>query len=211
MTPTLGRITTGAYLLSDTRQGYFGMRIGHHLQSMPRQRPSYNCVHIHLRLLSDFQSLSPEQKEEIYHHVEEELKPGSGNRALTQRHDNFVCEALACGATGPNLQPHRDRTYKVFGEEYWVYQLPVQTLVIATVCHYQVVASHSYANFHSIDDLRQVLLNRYVERRRVSSIEPHPRKVYQDSSGKAAHRQFSIPSQRKTRSRDCTTSTPVGQ
>jgi hypothetical protein len=52
MTPTLGRITTGAYLLSDARQGYFGMCIGHHLQSTPQQRTSYNCVHIHLRLLS---------------------------------------------------------------------------------------------------------------------------------------------------------------
>jgi hypothetical protein len=122
------------------------------------------CPHSPTAPLPDFQSLSPEQKEEIYHHVEEELKPGSGNRALTQRHDNFVCEALACGATGPNLQPHRDRTYKGFGEEYWVYQLPVQTLVIATVCHYQVVASHSYANFHSIDDLRQVLLDRHQGR-----------------------------------------------
>jgi hypothetical protein len=89
---------------------------------------------------------------------------------------------LARGATGPNLQPRRDRTYEVFGEEYWVYHLPVQMLVIATICQYQVVASHSYANFHSIDDLRQVLLDWYMERRGVSSIEPHPRKVYQDSS-----------------------------
>jgi hypothetical protein len=55
-------------------------------------------------------------------------------------------------------------------------------LVIATVCQYQVVASHSYANFHSIDDLHQVLLNQYRERHGVSSIEPHLRKVYQDSS-----------------------------
>jgi hypothetical protein len=55
-------------------------------------------------------------------------------------------------------------------------------LVIATVCQYQVVASHSYANFHSIDDLRQVLLNQYMERRGVSSIKPHLQKVYQDSS-----------------------------
>jgi hypothetical protein len=108
----------------------------------------------------DFQNLSPKQKEGIYHHIEEELKHGSGNRVLTRRHDTFVYEALARGATGPNLQPRRDRTYEVFEEEYWVYHLPVQTLVIATVCHYQVVASHSYANFHSIDDLRQVLLHR---------------------------------------------------
>jgi hypothetical protein len=132
--------------------------------------------------LPDFQNLSPKQKEGIYHHVEEELKPGLGNRALTQRHDTFVYEALARGATVPNLQPHRDRTYEVFGEEYWVYHLPVQMLVIATICHCQVVASHSYTNFHSIDDLRQVLLDRYVERRGVSSIEPHLQKIYQDSS-----------------------------
>jgi hypothetical protein len=82
---------------------------------------------------------------------------------------------LACRATGPDLQPHRDRSYEVFGEEYWVYHLPVQTLVIATICQYQVVDSHSYANFHSIDDLRQVLLDRYMKRRGVSSIEPHLR------------------------------------
>jgi hypothetical protein len=55
-------------------------------------------------------------------------------------------------------------------------------LVIATVCQYQVVASHSYANFHSIDDLRQVLLDRYMERCGISSIKPHLWKVYQDSS-----------------------------
>jgi hypothetical protein len=140
------------------------------------------CPHSPTAPLPDFQNLSPKQKEGIYHHVEEELKPSLGNRALTWRHDTFVYEALARGATGPNLQPRRDRTYKVFGEEYWVYHLPVQTLVIATICHYQVVASHSYANFHSIDDLRQVLLDRYVERRGISSIEPHLQKVYQDSS-----------------------------
>ena len=110
--------------------------------------------------LPDFQSLSPKQKEGIYQHVEEKLKPSSVNRTVNRRHYTFAHEALACRATGPDLQPHRDISYEVFGEEYWVYHLPVQTLVIATVCHYQVVASHSYANFHSIDDLRQVLLHR---------------------------------------------------
>jgi hypothetical protein len=97
-------------------------------------------------------------------------------------HYTFAHEALAYRATGPDLQPHRDISYEVYGEEYWVYHLPVQTLVIATICQYQVVASHSYTNFHSIDDLRQVLLDRYMERRGVSSIKPHLRKVYQDSS-----------------------------
>jgi hypothetical protein len=78
-------------------------------------------------------------------------------------HYTFAHEALAYRATGPDLQPHRDISYKVYGEEYWVYHLPVQMLVIATVCQYQVVASHSYANFHSIDDLRQVLLVTILE------------------------------------------------
>jgi hypothetical protein len=55
-------------------------------------------------------------------------------------------------------------------------------LVIATVCQYQVVTSHSYTNFHSIDDLHQVLLNQYMERHGISSIKPHLRKVYQDYS-----------------------------
>jgi hypothetical protein len=68
------------------------------------------CPHSPLAPLPDFQNLSPEQKEGIYHQVEEELEPGSGNRVLTWCHDTFVYEALAHGATGPNLQPHRDRT-----------------------------------------------------------------------------------------------------
>jgi hypothetical protein len=109
--------------------------------------------------LLDFQSLSPKQIEGIYQHIEEKLKPSLVNHAVNQRHYTFAHEALACGATGPDLQPHSDRSYEVFREEYWVYHLPVQTLVIATVCQYQVVASHSYTNFHSIDDLRQVLLD----------------------------------------------------
>jgi hypothetical protein len=114
--------------------------------------------------LPDFQSLSPEQKEGIYQYVEEKLKPLSVK---------FAHKALAYGATGPDLRPRRDISYEVYREKYWVYHLPVQILVIAIVCQYQVVASHSYANFHSIDDLRQVLLNRYRERSGISSIEPH--------------------------------------
>jgi hypothetical protein len=100
--------------------------------------------------LPDFQSLSPEQKEGVYQYVEEKLKPFSVR---------FAHRALAYRDTGPDLQPLRDITYEVYGEEYWVHRLPIQTLVIVAVCQYQVVASHSYANFHSIDDLRQVLLD----------------------------------------------------
>jgi hypothetical protein len=125
--------------------------------------------------------LSPEQKEGIYQYVEEKLKPSSVNCTVNRHHYTFAPGALAYGATGPDLQPHTDISYEVYGEEYWEYHLPVQTLVIATVCQYQVVASHSYANFHSIDDLRQVLLDQYRERSGISSIEPRW-KVYQGSS-----------------------------
>jgi hypothetical protein len=100
--------------------------------------------------LPDFQSLSPKQKEGVYQYVEEKLRPFSVR---------FAHRALAYGDTGPDLQPLRDISYEVYGEEYWVHCLPVQTLVIAAVCQYQVVASLSYTNFHSIDDLHQVLLD----------------------------------------------------
>jgi hypothetical protein len=89
------------------------------------------CPHSPTAPLPYFQSLSPEQKEGIYQHVEEGLKPGSVNRVVNWHHYIFAHEALACRATGPVLQPRRDRSYEVFGEEYWVYHLP------ATVCQYQ--------------------------------------------------------------------------
>jgi hypothetical protein len=108
------------------------------------------CPHSPTASLPDFQSLSPEQKEGIYQYVEEKLKPFSVR---------FAHRAWAYGATWPDLRPRRDISYEVYGEEYWIYHLPVQTLVIAAVCQYQVVTSHSYANFHSIDNLRQVLLD----------------------------------------------------
>jgi hypothetical protein len=111
------------------------------------------CPHSPTAPLPDFQSLSPEQKEGIYQHIEEKLKPSSVNCTVNWHHYTFAHEALACGDTGPDLQPRRDISYEVVGEEYWVYHLPVQMLVIATICQYQVVASHSYTNFHSIDDL----------------------------------------------------------
>jgi hypothetical protein len=127
--------------------------------------------------LPDFQSLSPKQKERIYKHVEEDL-----DRVGACRRYTFVYEALAYGATGPDLPPFRDRNYKVYGEEYWVYILPAQTLVIAIICQFQVVTSHSYTNFHSIKDLCQVLLDRYLERPGIPSIEPHLQMVHQNSS-----------------------------
>jgi hypothetical protein len=92
--------------------------------------------------------LSHEQKERIYRQVEEDLDCVGGFHRYT-----FVYKALAYGATGPDLPPFRDRNYKVYGREYWVYILPAQTLAIAIVFQFQVVTSHSYANFHSINSL----------------------------------------------------------
>jgi hypothetical protein len=67
--------------------------------------------------LPDFQSLSPKQKEGVYQHVEEKLKPSLVNRTVNWHHYTFAHEALACGATGPDLQPLRDISYEVYGEE----------------------------------------------------------------------------------------------
>jgi hypothetical protein len=121
--------------------------------------------------------LSHEQKERIYKHIEEDL-----DHVVFFCRYTFVYEALAYRATGPDLPPSRDRNYEVYREEYWVYILPAQTLAIAIICQFQVVASHSYANFHSINDLCQVLLDQCLERPGVPSIEPHLRKIRQNSS-----------------------------
>jgi hypothetical protein len=52
------------------------------------------CPHSPTAPLPDFQGLSPKQKEGIYHHVEAELEPGSGNCALTRRHDSFCLQGI---------------------------------------------------------------------------------------------------------------------
>jgi hypothetical protein len=67
------------------------------------------CPHSPMAPLPDFQSLSPKQKEGIYQHIEEGLKPGLVNRAVNRRHYIFAHEALACRATGPVLQPRTTR------------------------------------------------------------------------------------------------------
>ena len=102
----------------------------------------------------DFQSLDQEQKNRAYREIEDKI---SNHPTPT----NFALQALAHGITGPELQ---SCTLTRHGRPYVVNRLPVHTFVIATVCKYQVIASQSYANFHSIDQLRQVLLDRYVGR-----------------------------------------------
>jgi hypothetical protein len=44
------------------------------------------CPHSPMAPLPDFQSLSPEQKEGIYQHIEEKLKPSSVNHMLNWHH-----------------------------------------------------------------------------------------------------------------------------
>jgi hypothetical protein len=70
------------------------------------------CPHWTMAPLPDFQSLSPKQKEGIYQHIEEKLKPSLVNCTVNWHHYTFAHEALACGATGPDLQPRRDISYK---------------------------------------------------------------------------------------------------
>ena len=91
---------------------------------------------------------------------------------------------MAHGITGPELWSY---TEYHFGHPYSVHRLPAQTFVIATVCKFQVIASQSYANFPSIDQLRQDLLDRYVHRARIGDstvpdIDHFYRTVPQDSS-----------------------------
>jgi hypothetical protein len=59
---------------------------------------------------------------------------------------SFAHRALSCGDTGPALEQG----------------LTCQEFVIAFVCRFQVILLHSYINFPSIDNLWQILLDRYL-------------------------------------------------
>ena len=87
----------------------------------------------------DFNSLSPEEKDRIYQDLHNQLN------SLILRRKSFAYRALLCGDTGPALESG----------------LAYQEFVIAFVCRFQVILSHSYINFPTIDDLRQILLDRY--------------------------------------------------
>jgi hypothetical protein len=59
---------------------------------------------------------------------------------------SFAHIELLCGDTGPALESG----------------LANQEFVIAFVCRFQVILSHGYINFPTIDDLRERLLDRYL-------------------------------------------------
>ena len=88
----------------------------------------------------DFNSLSPEEKDRIYQDLHNQID------SLNLRRISFAHRALSCGDTGPALESG----------------LANQEFVIAFVCRFQVILSHGYINFPTIDDLRQRLLDRYL-------------------------------------------------
>jgi hypothetical protein len=87
----------------------------------------------------DFNSLSLEEKDRIYQDLHNQI-----NNLIPQR-KSFAYKALSWGDTGPALESG----------------LAIQKFVIAFVCIFQVILSHGFNNFPTIDDLRQILLDRY--------------------------------------------------
>jgi hypothetical protein len=88
----------------------------------------------------DFNSLSPEEKDWVYQDLHNQID------SLDLQRISFAHRALSFGDTGPALE--RGLAYQEF--------------VITFVCRFQVILSHGYINFPTIDDLRQRLLDRYT-------------------------------------------------
>jgi hypothetical protein len=87
----------------------------------------------------DFNSLNPEEKDRIYQLLHNHI-----DNLILQR-KSFAYKALSWGDTGPALESG----------------LAIQKFVIAFVCRFQVILSHGFNNFLTIDDLWQILLDRY--------------------------------------------------
>jgi hypothetical protein len=87
----------------------------------------------------DFNSLSPEEKDRIYQDLHWKID------SLNLWQISFAHRALLCGDTGSAREPG----------------LVDQEFVIAFVCRFQVVLLHGFNNFPTIDDLWQILLDRY--------------------------------------------------
>jgi hypothetical protein len=87
----------------------------------------------------DFNSLSPEEKDQIYQDLHNQI-----NNLVPQR-KSFTYKALLWGDTGPALESG----------------LAIQKFVIAFICRFQVILLHGFNNFPMIDDLRQILLDQY--------------------------------------------------
>jgi hypothetical protein len=87
----------------------------------------------------DFNSLSLEEKDQIYQDLHNQVN------SLVPQIKAFAYTALSWGDTGPALESG----------------LAIQKFVIAFVCRFQVILSHGFNNFLMIDNLRQILLNQY--------------------------------------------------
>jgi hypothetical protein len=87
----------------------------------------------------DFNSLSLEEKDQIYQDLHNQVN------SLVPQRKSFAYKALLWGDTGPALKSG----------------LAIQKFVIAFVCRFQVILSHGFNNFPMIDDLWQILLNKY--------------------------------------------------
>jgi hypothetical protein len=87
----------------------------------------------------DFNSLSLEEKDWIYQDLHNQVD------SLVPQVKAFAYKALSYGDTGPALESG----------------LAIQKFVIAFVCRFQVILSHGFENFPTIDDLRQILLDQY--------------------------------------------------
>lgn len=131
------------------------------------------CPRLPTAPIENFQSLSEEHKEGIYRHIEKAIR----RHFNTWRREHFAHQAIAWGKTGPNLPSVRDREFERFGQPYWVHRLPAQRFVIGEVCKFQVIASQSYANFPSIDQLRQILLDRYGQRAAIAPPYSHVQRI----------------------------------
>ena len=87
----------------------------------------------------DYNSLSPDEKYWIYNEIDCRLYRNNRRELF------FVHKALSTGDTGPPLHSG----------------LADQKVVIAFVCRFQVILSHGYLNFPTIDEVRQILLDKY--------------------------------------------------
>jgi hypothetical protein len=87
----------------------------------------------------DFNSLSLEEKDRIYQDLHNQVN------SLVPQRKSYAYKALLWGDTGPALESG----------------LAIQKFVIAFVCRFQVILSHGFNNFPTIDDLRQILLDKY--------------------------------------------------
>ena len=87
----------------------------------------------------DFNSLSPVEMDRIYQDLHNQV------HSLVLQRKSFAHSALSWGDTGPALESG----------------LAIQKFVIAFVCRFQIILSHGFDNFPTIDDLRQILLDQY--------------------------------------------------